>query len=162
MSHADRTAKKAAAELRARAIWMFEGTVTEMEWVEAPYLSAADARRIAVAELCPSLQSVVINAWAEELPASEHPTIVRQVKFGVRHGCSELLREVTEQREVATGSLLFAPASYWEPPVAETEPSGLYINCGHSDGLPRLLRTPCATRSRPCILGTRRTNRCRR
>jgi hypothetical protein len=45
-----------------------------------------------MAELCPSLQSVVINAWAEEVPASEHPTIVRQVKFGVHHGCSALLR----------------------------------------------------------------------
>jgi hypothetical protein len=122
MSHADRTARKAAAKLRARASWMFETTMAEMEWVEASYLPAADARRIAVAELCPPLQSVVVNAWAEEVPASEHPTIVRQVKFGVRHGCSALLREATEQREVATGSLLFAPASYWEPPVAETEP----------------------------------------
>ena len=122
MSHADRTARKAAAKLRARASWMFETTIAEMEWVEASYLSAADARRIAVAELCPSLQSVVVNAWAEEVPASEHPTIVRKVKFGVRHGCSALLRETTEQGEGTTGSLLFTPASYWEPPVAETEP----------------------------------------
>jgi hypothetical protein len=122
MSHADRTARKAAAKLRARASWMFETTIAEMEWVEASYLSAADARRIAVAELCPSLQSVVVNAWAEEVPASEHPTIVRKVKFGVLHGCSALLRETTEQGEGTTGSLLFTPASYWEPPVAETEP----------------------------------------
>jgi hypothetical protein len=124
MSCTDRTGKEAAAESRAtaRALWMFEGTVTGMEWVEAPYLSAADTRRITVAELCPSLESVVMNVWTDKVPASEHPTIVRQVKSGVRHGCSELLREVTEQREAAMGRVLFALPQYWEPPAAQTEP----------------------------------------
>src|SRR5260370_15543489 len=32
------------------------------------------------------------------------------------------MREVTEQREIETLRVLFAPAPYWEPPVAETEP----------------------------------------
>ncbi|SOE97998.1 hypothetical protein SAMN05446635_5949 [Burkholderia sp. OK233] len=122
MSCTGRTGKKAAAESRARALWMFEGTVTEREWVDAPYLSAADTRRIVVAELCPSLESVVMNVWSDEVPASEHPTIVRQVKSGVRHGCSELLREVNEAREVAMGRVLFALPPYWEPPAAQTEP----------------------------------------
>jgi hypothetical protein len=122
MSYADRTGRKAAAESRARSMWIFEETVTEMEWVEARYLSAADARRIAVAELGPSLKSVVIDTWAGDVPSSEHPTIARQVKSGVRHGCAELMREVTEQREIETLRVLFAPAPYWEPPVAETEP----------------------------------------
>jgi hypothetical protein len=34
MSHAGHTARKAAAKLRARASWMFETTIAEMEWVE--------------------------------------------------------------------------------------------------------------------------------
>jgi hypothetical protein len=85
---------------------MFEGTVAEMKWVEAPCLSAADTRRIAVAELCSSLEPVVINAGANEVPASEHPTIVRQVNSGDCQGCCELLCEGIGQREVAAKRLL--------------------------------------------------------
>jgi hypothetical protein len=77
---------------------------------------------VVVAELCPSLESVVMNVWTDEVPASEHPAIVRRVKSGARYGCSELLRKDTEQREVAMGRVPFALPQCWEPPAAQTEP----------------------------------------
>jgi hypothetical protein len=114
-----RASDRATAEWRARSTWVFG---CGMGWVEAPYLSLADTRRIAVAELCPPLERVVLEAWADELPEKEHPNAARQVKAGVLDGCADLTRDVHAAPLQSTINSMFPPVPYWEPPISPNEP----------------------------------------
>jgi hypothetical protein len=94
-----------------------------MGWVEAPYLSLAQTRRIAVAELCPPLERVVLETWADELREEEHPAVARQVKVGVLDGCADLTRDVHAAPVQSILNSMFSPAPCWEPPMAPNEPA---------------------------------------
>jgi hypothetical protein len=93
-----------------------------MEWVEIDGMTASGVLQLARTDLVEILSAIVSDVCSDHLPLHMHGEIAPAVKSGLLSACHFLLKHPDDIRDETLWRVLFGLPSYWEPPVARSEP----------------------------------------